>query len=306
MNENKTVSIILRTIDGRFDYLERSIFSIFCNSYEHKQIVLVYQGTDTEYFNKLKYFKNIYPGLEFKIIQNPTDKDERGKNLNIGIENSGGRYICFLDDDDVIYPNHLAKLVKTISETGRTWAYSQVCIDIERDGYIIEKEHKFKHKKFSYLKLWNNNYIPINTLLIDRSKINDKSLLSFSQSMKMYEDYAFLLKLGFYFEPATCPDVTCIYKIRMDGSNTVMHKLRSDHPEYEQKKQERQLAQNEITRIKNEIASLHYWSKEILLGSDLNHFIKNQNAKPILNLKTMLGRNKCLRIILEKIAPSSH
>ena len=67
MNNNETVSIIIRTIAGRFDYLERSIFSIFCNSYKHKQIVLVYQGTDMEYLNNLKYFKDIYPDLDFKI-----------------------------------------------------------------------------------------------------------------------------------------------------------------------------------------------------------------------------------------------
>jgi glycosyltransferase involved in cell wall biosynthesis len=306
MDDNKTVSIIMRTIDGRLDSLERSVFSIFCNGYQHKQVVLVYQGTDKEYFHRLKHLEELYPGLDFKIVQNPTDKDERGKNLNIGIENSDGRYICFLDDDDVIYPNHLTKLVNTISEAGKAWAYSQVCIDIERDGYVVEKEYKFIHKEFSYLKLWNNNYIPINTLLIDKYKITDKSLLSFSQSMKMYEDYAFLLKLAFYFEPAVCPDVTSIYKIRRDGSNTVIHKLSPDHPEYEHKKQEQQSAQNKITEIKNEIASSHYWSKEILTGPDLNQFIRNRNAKPIWNIKTRLGRNKCLRVIIEKIMPPGH
>ncbi len=36
------------------------------------------------------------------------------KAANDGVEAAAGRYITFLDDDDIVYPFHLASLVRTV------------------------------------------------------------------------------------------------------------------------------------------------------------------------------------------------
>lgn len=297
--DNQTVSVITRTVDERFDLLERAIFSVYCNDYKQKQVVIVYQGRDPGYIRELNGFKELYPGISFKVVQNPSNEDERAKNLNLGMANADGRYICFLDDDDVIYPNHLSKLIERIRDTGKAWAYSQSCIDMEECRYVTKKEYKFLHDEFSYLKLFKDNYIPINTWMIDKNKVKDKSLMFFNENLKKHEDYAFLLKFAFYHEPVVCSDVTSIYKIRTDGSNTVMHGMDEAHPEYLKRKKEWDEAEKIVQEIRDNLTASHYWFNE-LLDKNLNQIIK-KTPKRLVNLKAKVG-NKRLSISLEKVS----
>lgn len=297
--DKQTVSVIIRTIGGRLDFLERAIFSIYCNSYKYKQAVIVYQGKDLEYIKKLNGFKELYPGLSFKVIQNPSNEDERAKNLNLGVANADGRFICFLDDDDVIYPSHLSELIERIRDTGKAWAYSQMCIDIEEKDYVINKEYKFTHDEFSYLKLFKDNYIPINSWMIDRNKIEDK-ILMFDERLKKHEDYGFLLRFAFYYEPAVSFDVTSIYKIRTDGSNTIMHRMDENHPEYKKRKQEWQDAEKIVQDIRDKLTESHYWFKEFLHSDALKQIIRKK-PRGLMNLNAKMG-NKRLSISLENIS----
>ena len=153
---DKTISVIIRTIDNRFDSLERAVFSIYCNDYQYKEVVIVYQGFSDEYAKELASLRQIYPDMPMQVVHNPTTKDERGKNANLGVLAARGRYVGFLDDDDVLLPNHLDKLYTALSESGKTWAYGQVCVDYEDDGVVTKKEYPFLHKEFSFLRLWEN------------------------------------------------------------------------------------------------------------------------------------------------------
>ena len=297
--DNQTVSVITRTVDGRFDLLERAIFSVYCNDYKQKQAVIVYQGKDPGYVRELNGFKELYPGISFKVVQNPSNEDERAKNLNLGMANADGRYICFLDDDDVIYPNHLSKLIERIRDTGKAWAYSQSCIDMEEDRYIIKKEYKFLHSDFSYLNLFDDNYIPINTWMIDRDKVRDKSILTFKEDLKKLEDYGFLLKFAFHYEPAVCKEITSIYKIRTDGSNTTTYGMDENHPEYDKKDNEWKDARKAVQAIRDNLIDSHYWFREFL-NINLEPIIKKSPRK-LVNLKAKVG-NKRLSISLEKVS----
>ena len=297
--DNQTVSVIIRTVDGRLNSLENAIFSVYCNNYKYKQVVIVYQGKESGYIQELNGLKEIFPGLDFKVVQNPSSEDERAKNLNIGVANADGRYICFLDDDDVVYPNHFSNLVECILTTGKAWAYSQACVDIEEDGYIAKKEYKFINDEFSYLKLFKDNYIPINTWMIDTNKIKDKSLLLFREDLTKLEDYGFLLEFAYYYEPSVCPEITSIYKIRTDGSNTTVYGMDENHPEYIKRNEEWNEARNTVQDIKDNITDTHYWFKE-LLNNNLNQILKKDPRK-LINLKAKVG-NKRFSFSMEKIS----
>ncbi len=51
-----------------------------------------------------------------KLIKHLTNK-ERGQARNTGIENASGRYICFLDSDDLFLENHLQVFYDQVSST---------------------------------------------------------------------------------------------------------------------------------------------------------------------------------------------
>ncbi len=218
---NDLVSIIIRTTGNDRFAIEKAIFSIYCNTYSHKEIIVVYQGTDAAFLQFLNHLAKIYDTIEFNIINNPTVAvDQRSKNLNIGIKNAKGRYIGFLDDDDQIAQEHIEILVNLINKQGVVWAYSDCCTNIVDNEYIESKKYPFRHDSFSYNNLMVENYIPLHSFLIDTKKILDKRILTTDENLTRMEDYYLLLNLASLYRPFHYNEVTCFYNIKTDGSNS--------------------------------------------------------------------------------------
>jgi|GEM_PF-4322783 len=208
--ENKTVSIVIRTIAGRKDLLNRAIASINSNDYPSKEIIIVYQGIDHKYFTEIKCLEFLYPDIKFKFFQNPTEKDERSKNANIGLSIAKGRYIGFLDDDDILLSNHISNLVKSLENLDNAWAYSQTARGVEKNGNLFAKDNFFFHTSFSLEKLWKGNYISMISFLIDTERVIDKSIIRFEENLTYGEDYIFILKLAMNYNPYCHPEITNI------------------------------------------------------------------------------------------------
>lgn len=294
-DNNNLVSIIVRTIDNRLHFMERSLLSIFNNTHKDKEVIIVYQGTNNEYLNNLKEYIIRYPELNITVLQNTESGDQRTKNANWGIKTAQGRYLCFLDDDDIYYPNHITTLVETLKKTDKAWAYSQVCLEVEKDGHTIRKEYPYLSNNFSFKRFWNGNFIPIHTFMIDTYRIEDKSILTFNENLNKSEDYAFLLKIAYNYEPVCCTEVTCSYMIRTDGSNTNVNicKESAKNCKNQTKWEEWDSSGKILNEIKKSISSQHYWFNELV---DPNY----KDDRKILNLKTRLGKKFKLRISIEK------
>ncbi|NJL47614.1 MAG: hypothetical protein HC929_09190 [Leptolyngbyaceae cyanobacterium SM2_5_2] len=70
-------------------------------------------------------------------------------------------------------------------------------------------------------ELFRGNFIPINSYLIDRQRI-DSILLSFDESYTLAEDYAFLLKLSTNYAPTYIRETVSEYRIFNDFSNSTI------------------------------------------------------------------------------------
>lgn len=228
-SNNDLVSIIIRTVGGDRFAIEKAIFSVYCNSYDNKEIVIIYQGIDTDFLEFLNNLAKIYDGIKFNIINNPTaNEDQRSKNLNIGIKSAKGRYIGFLDDDDQISQEHIETLVNAINAQGVIWAYSDCCVNIVDGEYLERKQYTFVHELFSCNNLMVGNYIPLHSFLIDVKKISDRNILIIDENLTRLEDYYLLLNLASIYRPFYCKTVTCFYNIRSDGSNSNSGLIKKD------------------------------------------------------------------------------
>jgi glycosyltransferase involved in cell wall biosynthesis len=226
--DNNLVSIIVRTNSSKRLYLlEKAIQSIIASDYQPIEIIIVIQSEDKNFIDRVEEIRNNYnqEGIDFKVIVNPTSKDERAKNLNLGIQAATGRYIGFLDDDDVIYPEHISSLVNILDESQETaWVYSDVAVvicrlQLECNLEVISIDYPFRKPEFSQAIFWQDNFIPIHSYLLDREKINPE-LLAFDESYQVLEDYAFLLKIAAIHEPIYLPKVTCEYRFFQDVTNS--------------------------------------------------------------------------------------
>lgn len=230
--ENNLVSIIIRTCsEERISLLENAVLSIIANDYRPIQIVIVVQ-TDKEEFIRKVYScisKLNQQNIHINMVTNYTSKDERAKNLNLGIKIATGKYLGFLDDDDIFYPHHLETIIKSLKTSNGdiAWAYTDVLVPLctIEDGHnikILSSEYPYKREQFSIDDFFQNNFIPLHCYLLDRSKI-DSSLIQFEETLKVTEDYAFLLRIAIHHKPLYIPETTCEYRFWADGSNTNYH-----------------------------------------------------------------------------------
>lgn len=220
--QSDLVSIVTRTLGGRPREIRRAITSIASNTWRPLEVVLVYQGSVNEQWQDLQNLPQEFPTLRIRLLINSATGDRRSQNLNIGWENANGRYIGFLDDDDTLANNHVELLVASIKVSGRAWAYAQVILRKENESLeIVSESRPFRRHNFSLKSLWTENFLPIHSILIDRSRLNTVLLQSpFHEDLDRSEDWDFLLRLAFYHEPVVVEEFTATYHVSTAGGNT--------------------------------------------------------------------------------------
>ncbi|MCA9046329.1 MAG: glycosyltransferase family 2 protein, partial [Planctomycetaceae bacterium] len=84
-------------------WLERAIRSLLDCGLSDLEIVMVDDGSTDESLAEVHRLQNEHKCI--RVLQHP-DKQNHGVSAtrNLGIENSTGELICFLDGDDFVYP----------------------------------------------------------------------------------------------------------------------------------------------------------------------------------------------------------
>jgi len=167
--------------------------------------------------------------IPYHYVCNPQNRG-RTANLNIGIEEAQGDYICFLDDDDVVYPHHIKTLLDAAVPQRLPVVYSDV---INVTYQINPQSHEWQRVQeqlvYSFDFEQDNfllaNYIPITCLLI-RADCFD-AVGPFDESLLIYEDWEFLIRLSRKFPFHHIRRITGEYRRRDDNSN-IMEK--DDYP----------------------------------------------------------------------------
>ena len=191
---NSLVSIIVRTKD-RPKLLKNALRSIAAQTYRPIEVVLVNDGgCDLDIEEIKSILRDV--SLNYIRLEKNTGRAHAG---NVGIENTNGKYIGFLDDDDEYYPEHLAVFVSLLNQVDYKIVYADSefkFIEFDfgtREISEIEKR-TFSSKEFSYEELLFGNYIPLISILFSREVL--VSVGSFDESFDLYEDWDLLIRCG--------------------------------------------------------------------------------------------------------------
>ena len=305
--DNNIVSIIIRTANqSRLLLLEKSVESVIANDYRPIEIVIVAQLEQLKFIDSLQNICRKFSSeqIQVKLIFNHTSKDERAKNLNIGINNAKGRYIGFLDDDDIFYSNHISMLVNILkSDQTFAWVFSDVKLALvsmnQNNINYISCDYRFSQYAFSLESLFKNNFILIHSYLIDTNRVDSKYLL-FDESFTVGEDYSFILRLAKYYHPYYLKIVTCEYRIFEDysNSNILMNEIQK-YPD-KNKIKEWSKALWRIEKLKKELMP-EYSSEWIPLGFRKYIFYKFPELKILLQYKMPRLRRFLISLLRLKI-----
>ena len=104
--KNELISVVIPTY-GRYEELIRALNSVKKQTYRNLEVLIIDDNNDSKLSNSIKQLvREQYP--DYIYIKNKKNLGGSGSR-NIGIEESHGKYIAFLDDDDEYYPSKIEK-----------------------------------------------------------------------------------------------------------------------------------------------------------------------------------------------------
>ncbi len=203
------VSVVINCLNGE-KYLRQCIKSVINQSYKNWELVF---WDNCSKDNSIKIIKS------FKDKRIKFYKSKSVKNLykarNLALNKCNGKYICFLDVDDMWFKNKLELQVKEMRK--------DKFVKIVYTNYIVllnEKKKKFvKFSKklnsgFITQKLLNNYDIGILTVMIDSKLFR---LKKFNSSYNVIGDFDYFIHSSFKYNIKAIQEPLAIYRIHSDN-----------------------------------------------------------------------------------------
>lgn len=164
--ENKLVSIITPVYNGE-KYIEECIKSVLNQSYKNIEMIIIDDGSTDNSENIIKKYTKSFPFIKYiKCIENNGIWAAR----NIGIEKAKGRFISFLDADDIYKENKIKNQMNFMLKNNYAFTYTAYDL-INENSTSLNKVIKAKEYE-DYDRLLKGNDIGCLTVMIDRLKIN--------------------------------------------------------------------------------------------------------------------------------------
>ena len=167
------------------EYITSSINSVLKQSHKNLELIIIYDDSNHEDLIILKNLKK--KDKRIKIFINKKNMGA-GLSRNKGIKLSKGKFIAFLDSDDLWLPNKLKKQI---------FFMKQRKIKISHTSYyIINYKNKIigqrKAKDLSHKQLLKSCDIGLSTIILDKRLIKNNTKFA---SIKTKEDYVLWLKI---------------------------------------------------------------------------------------------------------------
>ncbi|EKF73276.1 glycosyl transferase group 2 family protein [Alcanivorax hongdengensis A-11-3] len=184
MKISPTVSIITPCFNAE-KTLENTVASVLAQSYLEWELILIDDhSTDTTYTQAMRYAE---ADPRIKAVRMETNGGA-AKARNRGIEMAQGRYIAFIDADDLWHTDKLKTQIALME--ANNWALSFTSYK-RIDGVGKPLSNVGVPHKATYKKLLKTNYIGCSTAIYD-SKIVGKVLMP---DIRKRQDFALWLKL---------------------------------------------------------------------------------------------------------------
>ena len=187
----------------RLPELVRCIFSLAVQTYRPLRIILTLQrfsvddlATTKAALEPLFDLKDM-PALSIINWNEAEPVDARAALLNVGVQAAQGRYLAFLDFDDVLYPEAYELLVARLKLTGAVIAFAKVRViglHVYQRFFYPSKVISLPVSGSSLADLFRVNFCPLHSYVIDRSQVS-ADILWFVPTLIVEEDYNFLLRI---------------------------------------------------------------------------------------------------------------
>jgi len=206
MDTDSLVSVIIPCYNGEA-FLKDAIESALAQSYPKVEIIVVDDGStdrSSEIAQKLpvRYIRQQNRGLT--------------ESRNLGIRESRGSYLVFLDADDRLRPEAIDTGLRALAQRPECAMAIGDHVFVSADGSYLGRSHKDCLLAFHYEALLKSNFIEmISSVLFRRGVLDD--LGGFDTKLRVAEDYELYLRIARAY-PICCHS-TIIAEYRIHDAN---------------------------------------------------------------------------------------
>jgi GT2 family glycosyltransferase/acetyltransferase-like isoleucine patch superfamily enzyme len=227
------VTIVTRTYRNRNEFLRQAIMSVLNQTYPNVELVVVEDGGETMKDLVAEFQHPAGRPIRFYGM----DKVGRSVTGNYGLEMAKGTYCMFLDDDDLLFSDHVEVLVAALAKNKESVAAYSLAMEVGTittvDGRYTEVSHEtpsyYKHE-YDYDVLLDHNFIPIQSLLFERALYLERG--GFETDMSHLEDWNLWLRYGYGNTFTYVAKTTSLFRTPADP-NVRLERHKSLHEAYD-------------------------------------------------------------------------
>lgn len=193
------ITVITRTVSGREGLLKQAIKSVVNQTYANIEHIIVEDGGVSCSAICDEY--SLAERAGYSIRHLGCDKKGRSYAANRAFEEARGDYFLILDDDDLLFPDHLETLYIELLNSDADGSYSLAWdtpvshMDKVKGSYKEEGHFTLPifYQEFEHEVLMHHNYLPIQSVLFRRELYDLNG--GFEEDMDFLEDWVFWCKI---------------------------------------------------------------------------------------------------------------
>lgn len=213
------ISIMIRTC-GRPGLLREALKSAVNQTWPNIEIIVVEDGPG----NAKSICDEFSHARQIKFYQN-LPKSGRSSAGNLALSRSSGQWLCFLDDDDLLFADHCEALFETCDESNLLGAYGlswRVFSNIQNSETPLYNEvwkDIVPYEKFSKSNMLSYNLFPIQAVLFNRSLYELNG--GFDESMDQLEDWNLWTRYTMNNDFILLEKITSLYRVPANPSEFI-------------------------------------------------------------------------------------
>lgn len=181
MSNNNLVSIIIPVFNNQ-STIEETVESVISQDYENLEVIIVNDGSTDSTIEILEKISNKYQKIQLYSKENEGVSAAR----NYGFKRSQGKYIIFLDADDLLARTFTSECARVMDENNTlSVVYTQVQF-FERQSGI------FKLPKLDFQRLLSGNCLTVTAMI--RAEMFE-SVGMYDEKLNYVEDWEFWIRL---------------------------------------------------------------------------------------------------------------
>lgn len=206
------ISVVIRTHGKAQHHLQNAVASVLAQTYKNIELIVVEDRTDDAreyveglraiYGDQIRYFKSTEGG--------------RSACGNYGASQAKGAYLCWLDNDDMFFSDHIETLVRALERDPKavcSYALAWDALSKMHEGLPVELSYELPDvhcRPYDKKRLLSENFIPIQSIIFSKDLFETYG--GFNVEFSQLEDWNLWVRYAQGGPFVYTPKVTSIYR----------------------------------------------------------------------------------------------